>query len=120
VHEPGLALDRPVACAAEEVRLQLDRGEACCAFRQAEDAAVPAGRVGERDDRAGVQVAVRRLVLRAELEPRAPDAVARLEDLDTEEARQPGRAGLLQLGERELHRGEPTLAPPWPGLAEKS
>jgi hypothetical protein len=27
---------------------------------------------------------------------------------------------LVQLGERELHRREPTLAPPWPSQAEKS
>ncbi len=47
VHEPRLALDRPLARAAEEVRLQLDRGEAGRSLGQVEDAAVAARRVGE-------------------------------------------------------------------------
>src|SRR5262249_53493775 len=86
----------------------------------AEDAAVAAGRVGEPDHGAGVQVAVRRLVLLAELESGVRAAVARLEDLDAEEAREARGARLLQLRGRGRHRPGPTLAPPWPGRTEKS
>src|SRR5258706_9721576 len=57
VHRRRAAADRALAGGADEVRLELDRRESPCAFRQVGEAAVAAARVGERDDRRGVQVA---------------------------------------------------------------
>src|SRR5881394_2819481 len=53
------AADRALTGGAEEVRLELYGGEAARAFRKAGEAAVATARVGERDHRCGVQVAVR-------------------------------------------------------------
>src|SRR2546425_11921410 len=59
MHGRRAADDRAIACGAEEVRLELYGGEAARALRQARHAAVAAARVGERDDRGGMQIAVR-------------------------------------------------------------
>src|SRR4029077_3585422 len=109
VHEPRLALDRALVCAAEEVRLQLDGGEAGRALRQVEDAAIAAGGVGEPDDGSRMEVAVRGHVLLRELESRAHHAVTGFVELDSEQPGEAERAHLLQLGERELHGLDPTL-----------
>src|SRR5262249_14142229 len=95
---------------AEEVRLQLDRGEADRAVGQVEEAAVAAGRVGEPDDGARVEVAVRRHVLLLEREVRAGEAVPDLLELDADQPGEAGRAHLFQLREREVHGRDPTLA----------
>src|SRR5436190_7118733 len=60
VHGGGAAENRAVSRGAEEVRLQLEGGEAARALRQVRDAAVAAARVRERDHRRGVQEAVGR------------------------------------------------------------
>ena len=77
---------------------------ACRSLRQAQNAAVAARRVGQADDGAGMEVPVRRLVLLVELEAGTDEAVSRLVDVDSEQTGEAGRAQLLQLGERELHR----------------
>ena len=117
VDERRLAVDRrPRLRAAEEVRLQLDGGEANRPLRQIEDAAVAARRVGEPDDRARVDVAVRRHVLLLELEARADGSVSGLLEVDSEQAGEADRAHLLQLRECDLHRDRaytgPSMAKP--------
>ena len=59
VQRTRLAAERSLACGAEEVRLQLERREPDGPVREMGVAAVAGGRVGERDDAAGVQEAVR-------------------------------------------------------------
>src|SRR5262249_53205011 len=80
----------------EEVRLQLDRREARRASREAHEAAVAAGRVGEADDRARVQVAVRREMALPEVELRPRAAASRLEHADAQQAGEAGRAALAE------------------------
>ena len=56
-----------------------------------------------------MDVAVRGEVLLPELELRADDAVLELRELDPEQPGQELGAGLLQLGETDVHGGDPTL-----------
>ncbi len=81
--------------------------------RQAPHAAVAARRVGECDDRAGVEVAVRSHELGPQLEPRPRRADAALREVDTDEPgkhRVPG--GLDVVERRRLHAADRIL-PPW-------
>ena len=60
---PGLAPQRPATGGAEKAHLQLERREARAVRWQVRDTAVPRRRVGERDEDARVDEAVRREVL---------------------------------------------------------
>src|SRR6266571_8215488 len=60
VHGARLAVERAFRCGIEEVHLELDGGEVLRVPGQVRDAAVAGERVGEGDDRPGVQVSVRR------------------------------------------------------------
>src|SRR5262249_53557097 len=77
---------------AEKVRLQLDGGEAGGSFGQVEDAAVTAGGIGESDDSARVEEAVRRHVFVVEREPCPDQTVPRLLELDSEHPAETGPA----------------------------
>src|SRR4029077_5289443 len=83
--------------------------EARATFWEREQAAVARGGVGERDHGGGVDVAVRREVLPLEREVGADDAGFEAVELDPEQPGQVFIAGVLQLGEGEVHGGDPTL-----------
>src|SRR2546430_350435 len=91
------AQDGAVARGAEEVRLQLDLREAACACRQQRDAAVAAARVGQRDHRGGVQVAVRRHHFLSHRHP-ARDGLGRdCENFHTDQPRQMAFAETIEV-----------------------
>ena len=71
-------------------------------LRRAKERHRPALR--QPDDGSGVAVTVGSLVLVVELEAGTDEAVSRLVEIDPKQAREAGRAHLLQLGERELPR----------------
>ena len=108
--------DRALARGAEEIGLELDGRESGRALGQVRDAAVAAGGVGERHDGAGVQVAVRRDVVRLDGELRAQFLVGELGDDDAHVAGQEPGAAALELLERDharacaQHRGGPDQA----------
>src|SRR6188472_4562694 len=65
MHGARRASDRTLACGAEKVRLELDRREVDGVLGQMRETTVAARRVGQRDDRRRMQVAIRREYLRA-------------------------------------------------------
>src|SRR5437879_10898707 len=88
--------NRALAGAAEEVRLQLDRGESDPAVGQAQNAAVAARGVREPDHRGCMEVAVRRVMVAGELHPPTDDTVFHGLDLAADVAGEEARAGLVQ------------------------
>src|SRR5256885_10436771 len=60
VHGARLAVERAFLRRVEEIRLELHRGEVLRVRGQMRNAAVTCERVGEGDDRPGVQIAIRR------------------------------------------------------------
>ena len=81
----SLAPKEPLASRAQEVRLQLDRGEAGRAVWEVRDARIPHARVGERHDRACVEVPVRSKVLGPQLQLGSEEAVSHLGNHDADE-----------------------------------
>jgi hypothetical protein len=84
VHARRLTLQRALACRPEEVGLQLDRREPGPALGEKREAPVSARGVRERDDRAGVEIAVRRQQLLPQRQPEDDAAVLDGHDLDAE------------------------------------
>src|SRR5262249_21575794 len=85
VGDRRLAGDRALEQGAEVIGFYLDRREAPGAVRETGDRSVAARRLGERDDRRAVKVAVRRQDLLPEREASGDTSLHHLADLDADE-----------------------------------
>jgi hypothetical protein len=80
------AADNSLAGGAQEIALQLDGGEVVGASGQIGDGPVAAGRVGQGDDRGGMQVAVGSQQLGAHLQAAGQLARFNTDEFDAEQA----------------------------------
>ena len=101
----GDTVEDAVARGAEVIGFQLDRRETRRTRRQVHDAAVAAAGVGQRDDAAGVQVAVRRHQRPRDGKLGAHLRAVRLRDRDAEMAGQAVGAHLVELGDGRRRSG---------------
>src|SRR6266496_2111550 len=96
VHGARLAVQRALRCGFQEVHLELDGGEVLRVPGQVRDAAVAGERVGEGDDRPGVQISVRREKHLAEPELASHQALGNFGEHESDQAGQVVLAEMIE------------------------
>lgn len=92
----GAGLDAAFEGGGKEIRFQFDRGETCRACGQVGHRAIAAERVGERDEAAGMEEAIGRMVRGGNLEMALDEVALQRGDNDAEMA---GKFSLTTRGE---------------------